>query len=66
VSKQSRSCAQQMGIPNDTHTEGAALRPRETFEGSRGPLFSSLVITRNKHSDCPQNPAHLRPPTSWM
>ena len=49
-----------MGASNGTHTEGVAPRPRETFEGSHGTLFPPPVVTRNKHTDCPQNPAHLK------
>jgi len=63
VSKNHQSRAQQMGASNGTHTGGVAPRPRETFEGSHGTLFPPTVVTRNKQSDCPQNPAHLRGPS---
>ena len=38
----------------------AAASARDPWYGSRGPLFPPPWATRNKQSDCPQNPAHLQ------
>ena len=50
----------QMGESNDTQSGDALQRPRETFEGSRGPLSPPVKLIRIKQSECPQNLAHLR------
>jgi hypothetical protein len=39
---------------------GELQRPREPVGGLAGRHSRSPLVTRNKHSDCPQNPEHLR------
>jgi hypothetical protein len=38
---------------------GELQRPREPVGGLAGRHSRSPLVTRNKHSDCPQNPEHL-------
>jgi hypothetical protein len=42
---------------------GELQRPHETVGGLAGRHSRSPLVTRNKHSDCPQNPEHL--PIGW-
>jgi len=49
-----------MGESNGTNHGDEPLRPRQTFEGSGGPLSLPRGRPWNKQSDCPQNRIHLR------
>ena len=44
---------------NGTHHGDEPLRPRQTFEGSGGPLSLPRGRPWNKQFDCPQNRIHL-------
>ena len=48
-----------MGKSINTQSGDALQRPRETCEGSRGPLSPPAKLIRIKQSECPQNLAHL-------